>query len=460
MKNIVKVIVGIVLTGSLFSCEKDIEIMKVTDTSWDVDQKIKDKDLRNRFGLDPRFNYLLTEVQEYDFPMYHLGELPISGENIQEIEIKLIEPIEKDLSVSLKYNEELFNKAKDKFTDFKLGAENLLKIAEKQKVIPAGATSVKFQITIPNDPNFAQDVVVPFSLEMTDDKIKLLEDREHFFVKIYKKEIEFAYPSQITKNLVIKNFELYPFDLSVEVEVKDVILDPIELSIQRVPNSSALNPAPEGIEGTLPDPMDILDAGGYAYFPIDLQVDKIEDGKVYQLPLQLTASLGGKSYVLPRSVVVLLDAASFQEDKNAYKSKKEIGLPIRRGLSQTGVEDYYFLDYFLVTPFDNTTGFPLTIEEEKIVITLNEKTTISSLKIGSPEKIEEDKQHISNVDVYTENKNGQEIFLGSVQVNEGDKETIIAFNQPIYANKLILKNFGKQESGKDFVITTLAVYQR
>ena len=172
MKNITKIIVSVAISGVFFSCGKDdIEVLNNLDTSWSVDKSITDNDIRTRLGYDPRYNYVLTERTELEFPMLSLGEFSISGENMEEIEVKLLKPLEKDVTVTLQYNAEFFEKVKQKYTGYKLGEETVISIPEKQKTLAKGTTSVKFPITVVNNSSFKESVIIPFSFKADDESV-------------------------------------------------------------------------------------------------------------------------------------------------------------------------------------------------------------------------------------------------------------------------------------------------
>lgn len=456
MKSVIKIIGGFALIGSLFSCNKDnIEVINNLDTSWEVSQSIKDNDLRNRFGFDPRYNYILSETNEYDIPMFHLGGLPITGSNTQNVEIKLLKPIEKDLTVSLKYDEALFEKVKAKYSGFRLGAEDLIKLSEKQKVIPAGTTSINFEFVVANDPNFENEVIVPFSLHTEDKDIKLLEGKEYFIAKIFAKEIELTYPNRITKKLIVTNPNLFPADVPIQVEMVNAISDPIVLSLQRIADNSSLNLAPDGAEGQLPS--DKTFEKGVAKFPLLLDVSNLEEGDIYQLPLQIVATLGGKSYTLPRTVTIILDASTLA-DENIKKVDKATGTRLSENeVTQVGIEEKRF-GFLTITPFNNRYNIGLNVGNDDITLNFNSKRMISSLAITNPIRFSSNQEPITNIDIYAVDSKGDEVFLSSIEIDGKTRETIIGFSVPVSTERLILKNFGQSEVGKYFALSKLDVY--
>ncbi|GIJ93509.1 DUF1735 domain-containing protein [Capnocytophaga stomatis] len=446
MKNIIKTVIGFALAGSLFSCAKDeIEVLKNLDTSWEVDKSIRDKDLRNRFGLDPRYNYALSEVNEFDFPMLHLGDFQITGERTNEFEVKILNPLDKDLTVTLNYDAAMFEKVKEKYSDYELGAENVVKIAEKQKVIPRGETSVKFRLAVDNDSRFGKSVVVPFSFTTNDDSIKLLEGRTHFLAKVFKKEITYNYPNRINKFLILSNQSLFPPRASLNIEASDVVSQPIEFSVERADGKGLPNLAPEGVEGQLPAPIN-MEGEQSGVFGLTLDVNSVEEGSVSQLPLQIVATMNGQRYVLPNTITLVIDT-SVPADENVVAGKKEKGKAIdKEGLVFTGT---LFPEFYDENIFDGQYKFGVPISGDATMeITLPSAKTIGSLKFTIPTPLYA--ARFQGGDVYAVDNQGEEVMLGSVDFSKEEGNSLIALLKvPVHTQKLLIKNI--QKSGGNWI---------
>lgn len=437
MKNSIKLAV-FVLAVSLFSCHKDqIEVVKNLDTSWSVDQKVLDDDIRSRLGYDPRFNYVLTETTELDFPMLSLGDLPISGENTQQIEVKLLEPTQKDLNVTLQYTPELFEKVKKDLSGYELGAENLIKIAQTQKVIQKGQKSVVFDIVVTNDPKFKDRKVVPFTFKTDDESIKLLENKDRILVKVFNQEITYTYPTRIVRNVMLgENSSMYSNKFSFSVEASKSISDALTLSVQRADLSGLPNIAPDGTEGVLPAPQSFQNSvlGGFSF---DLSIEGIEK-EIYQLPLQIVATIGNQSYTLPNTISIVVDATA-DEEANVFIDTKIMGSPIPKTDIDIpeGIRDFGIRGKINVWTDGRHTFFKDIPEGEGFTASFKEMKTITSIKISNQSWGDS----LEGGEFYAENEKGQEVFLGSFSVSsERRTQLIVNFKVPVKTKKIKYKN--------------------
>lgn len=454
MKNITKIIVSVAISGVLFSCGKDdIEVLNNLDTSWSVDKSITDKDIRTRLGYDPRYNYVLTERTELEFPMLSLGEFSISGENMEEIEVKLLKPLEKDVTVTLQYNAEFFEKVKQKYTGYKLGEETVISIPEKQKTLAKGTTSVKFPITVVNNSSFKESVIIPFSFKADDESVKLLENNDHVLVKIYNKEISYKYPNRIAKNLILGSELSSPY-FYIYAEASDVIADDITLSVERGDGKGVANLVPEGVEGKLPDAISLKNEAE-ALFWVKLEASTLMQGQTYQLPLQIVARIGDKSYVLPNTIMVVINT-SLTQDKNAISIPKVSGgYKVKKGEIRASGSLYPYYDSDLANdyygiydsaPFGSSSVLQVKFVKEKLInafeFTFNQQWYKTRLK---------------SVDVYALNSNNEEVYQGTVTIPEKGNG-IIGFQSPVVTKGLVFKNFNL-EGGTTFGIAEVDVYE-
>ncbi|MDO5608166.1 MAG: DUF1735 domain-containing protein, partial [Capnocytophaga sp.] len=70
MKNITKILYSIACAGAMFSCSQDeFSIEKNTTLEWDIDETIKNADIRTRIGYDPRLTYVYFPTEATDVSM-------------------------------------------------------------------------------------------------------------------------------------------------------------------------------------------------------------------------------------------------------------------------------------------------------------------------------------------------------------------------------------------------------
>ena len=67
------------IAGILFSCGKeDITIEKNESTTWQIDKKVEDNDIRTQLGYDPRLNYIYLRPTVAELPMLSFGNVTIN----------------------------------------------------------------------------------------------------------------------------------------------------------------------------------------------------------------------------------------------------------------------------------------------------------------------------------------------------------------------------------------------
>lgn len=403
MKNNIKLVI-LASVGMLFSCQKDnIEVVKNLDKSWDIDTKIKEADIRNRLGYDPRFNYVLIENTELNLPMYTLGDLPISGENKDKVEVKILKPLEKDLKVTLEYDAELFESIKKDYLGYDLGAEDLIPLTEKTKVIPKGETSVKFDVSMPNNPSFKGKQLVPFKLKIEDESVRLLDNKEKVLFKVYDQEISFSYPTRVVKNLILGN-DMYSTDIQISSSISRILSDQLTLSLQKS-SLDVPNMAPQNAEGTLPTDIDFA-AKDQIRFKWGLNTADLEQGQTYQFPLEVVAKIGDKSYTLPDTILVVLDT-NFSEDDNLYLGQNPIGFPISKvGMTANGAE------YYSPALIDNSLrSIAFTIPRNVVRINFGETKIVSSIRISRAFKQTRSNRLFTYIEVYARKEYGDLVSI-------------------------------------------------
>ena len=93
MKKIIfnSLIVALCLTV-LVSCKKEeITIEKNESTTWQIDKKIEDNDIRTQLGYDPRLNYIYLRPTVADLPMLSFGNVTINRNYTKEVEVRLLD---------------------------------------------------------------------------------------------------------------------------------------------------------------------------------------------------------------------------------------------------------------------------------------------------------------------------------------------------------------------------------
>ena len=314
----------------LMACKKDeITIQKNESTTWEIDKKIVDDDIRTRIGYDPRFQYAYPATSEVVVPMLSLEGFTFTDKNTRSLEIRLSRVSAQDVKVSLVYDASLYEKIKGNYSGYELGAANLVEITTAEKTITAGTTSTTFELKVANQANFNKKVILPFAVKVTNnDLVKTLNGKDYFVVKIYPKNVTFEVANKtITKNATLEDgkAKMTNKEVTVTVTPSDAIPTDISLSLERDDNLvSGKTLAPNDIVGTI-DKVDFKNkTTGKITFSLQ-NVESITTKGSYVLPLKLMAyDASGTAYqVLNTFVLVTIEVSEFGiPDDNRIKEIK------------------------------------------------------------------------------------------------------------------------------------------
>ncbi|UZD41738.1 BT_3987 domain-containing protein [Capnocytophaga ochracea] len=314
----------------LMACKKDeITIQKNESTTWEIDKKIVDDDIRTRIGYDPRFQYAYPATSEVVVPMLSLEGFTFTDKNTRSLEIRLSRASAQDVKVSLVYDASLYEKIRGNYSGYELGAANLVEITTAEKTITAGTTSTTFELKVANQANFNKKVILPFAVKVTNnDLVKTLNGKDYFVVKIYPKNVTFEVANKtITKNATLEDgkAKMTNKEVTVTVTPSDAIPTDISLSLERDDNLvSGKTLAPNDIVGTI-DKVDFKNkTTGKITFSLQ-NVESITTKGSYVLPLKLMDyDASGTAYqVLNTFVLVTIEVSEFGiPDDNRIKEIK------------------------------------------------------------------------------------------------------------------------------------------
>jgi hypothetical protein len=314
----------------LMACKKDeITIQKNESTTWEIDKKIVDDDIRTRIGYDPRFQYAYPATSEVVVPMLSLEGFTFTDKNTRSLEIRLSRASAQDVKVSLVYDASLYEKIRGNYSGYELGADNLVEITTAEKTITAGTTSTTFELRVANQANFNKKVILPFAVKVANnDLVKTLKGKDYFVVRIYPKNVTFEVDNKtITKNATLEEgkAKMTNKEVTVTVTLSDAIPTDISLSLERDDNLvSGKTLAPNDIVGTI-DKVDFKNkTTGKITFSLQ-NVESITTKGSYVLPLKLMAyDASGTAYqVLNTPVLVTIEVSEFGiPDDNRIKEIK------------------------------------------------------------------------------------------------------------------------------------------
>ncbi|CEN32425.1 DUF1735 domain-containing protein [Capnocytophaga cynodegmi] len=248
-------VLSLLCVGFFNSCNKDeITVEKNNSTTWEIDKKIIDDDIRTRIGYDPREQQVYFYKSETDIPMFSLSTLTISNENKVNAVLNFTNKVEKEFKASLVYDPTLYESLKEQYPDYELGTKDLVSITQSEITIAPGSRSASFELLTQNRNDFNKKLILPFSLKvMGDDSVKILKGSESFVVKIFPKEITL----KINRTYIVRNVHIDAVTGEASFQNPDVSFTitsdkgiPQDISLGLVRDEDAII-APEGLEGTI-----------------------------------------------------------------------------------------------------------------------------------------------------------------------------------------------------------------
>ena len=347
-----KFIIALSCFSLLVSCKKDeITVEKNDSTTWEIDKKIEDNDIRTQLGYDPRLNYIYLKPTVADLPMLSFGNVTINRNYTKEVEVKLLDkPYDKDIQVSFAYDASAYNKVKANYSGFELGDANLVQLSEATKTLSKGETSVTFTLTISNNSNFNKKVILPYALKVTDSGLTLPKGKDVFVLKVFPEEIKItAVTREVPKLLGYYNGTTYigDNDKKVTFTVKSSYELPSGLTVALVRNTNpslgSKKLAPNGVEGTLPE--ESFDAISKD-LSFNLDASNITAKGEYVLPLKYIVkdASGVEQELSNNGVVVNLNVKELvASNDNVEVASKELGTKLNR----KGIRiSYYGIVYY------------------------------------------------------------------------------------------------------------------
>ena len=426
----------------LVSCKKDeITIEKNESTTWQIDKKIEDDDIRTQLGYDPRLNYIYLRPTVADLPMLSFGNVTINRDYTKEVEVRLLDkPYDKDVQVSFAYDASAYDKVKADYSGFELGDANLVQLSEATKTLSKGETSVTFTLTISNNSNFKKKVILPYALKVTDSGLTLPKGKDVFVLKVFPEEIKItAVTREVPKLLGYYNGTTYigDNDKKVTFTVKSSYELPSGLTVALVRNTNpslgSKKLAPNGVEGTLPE--ESFDAISKD-LSFNLDASNITAKGEYVLPLKYIVkdASGVEQELSNNGVVVNLNVKELvASNDNLEVASKELGTKLNR----KGIRiSYYGTVYYLGDMIDDDLSSLGYVKEGAFVYftfpkVRNIKTVVIKTRQGNEMKA---------LSLYAGLSQGNEQIQGSATYS-GKGDFIITFKNSVPLIRLALGNF-------------------
>ena len=440
-KNIKKSIIFFI-AGVLCSCGKeDITVQKNESTTWQIDKKVEDNDIRTQLGYDPRLNYIYLRPTVAELPMLSFGNVTINRDYTKEVEVRLLDkPYDKDVQVSFAYDASAYDKVKANYSGFELGDENLVQLSEVTKTLRKGETSVSFTLTISNNSSFKKKVILPYALKVTDSGLTLPKGKDVFVLKVFPEEIKItAVTREVPKLLGYYNGTTYigDNDKKVTFTVKSSYELPSGLTVALVRNTNpslgSKKLAPNGVEGTLPE--ESFDAISKD-LSFNLDASNITAKGEYVLPLKYIVkdASGVEQELSNNGVVVNLNVKELvASNDNVEVASKELGTKLNR----KGIRiSYYGTVYYLGDMIDDDLSSLGYVKEGAFVYftfpkVRNIKTVVIKTRQGNEMKA---------LSLYAGLSQGNEQIQGSATYS-GKGDFIITFKNSVPLIRLALGNF-------------------
>ena len=437
----------------LGSCKKDeITIEKNESTTWEIDKKIIDDDIRTRLGYDPRYEYVTPTASEVVAPMLTLEGFTFTDKHARLLEVKLSRASAQDVKVSLVYDASLYEKIRGNYSGYELGTANLVEITTADKTITAGTTTTTFELKVANQANFNKKLILPFAVKVANNNlVKTLEGKDSFVVRIYPKTITFDVANKaITKSAVLENGKaaMSNKNVSVAVTPSDLIGTDISLGLVR-DNSLAAGKtlAPDNIIGTI-SKVDFKDkTTGTISFTLQNVESLTAKGK-YVLPLKLMAynASGTAHQVLDTPILVTIEVG----DEDVPNTNEIEILSSYSGAlinaNSYSFETNYKPDHIEKMHNGNAYGNPwwidTSIDENSedspyVSVAFDEKTLINGIKItqNTPNK------RIGSMSIYAQKEGAYKLQATYTSTGSKPRVLYIKFKKPIKVTELYLAYF-------------------
>lgn len=447
----------------LVSCKKDeITVEKNDSTTWEIDKKIEDNDIRTQLGYDPRLNYIYLRPTVADLPMLSFGNVTINRNYTKEVEVRLLDkPYDKDIQVSFAYDASAYDKVKANYSGFELGDANLVQLSEATKTLSKGETSVTFTLTISNNSNFNKKVILPYALKVTDSGLTLPKGKDVFVLKVFPEEIKItAEATVVTKLLGYNEGSVYigNRDKEVAFTIKSSYELPAGLKVALVRDDSAVLSArilaPAGVEGTLPEAdFDALSKK----LTFNLNEDSFTNKGEYALPLKYIVkdASGNEQELSNNKLFVNFDIKELvSSNDNVEVGTQPLGKIIdnRKDITLS----YYGTAYYLQSMIDDDLSSLCYVKEGAyLYFTFPKVRNIKTIVIKTREGNE-----MKALSLYAGFSQGHEQMQGTASYS-GKGDFIITFKKAVPLIRLALGDFvNKDNATSNWIgITDIQFYE-
>ena len=436
----------------LVSCKKDeITVEKNDSTTWEIDKKIEDNDIRTQLGYDPRLNYIYLRPTVADLPMLSFGNVTINRNYTKEVEVRLLDkPYDKDIQVSFAYDTSAYDKVKANYSGFELGDANLVQLSEATKTLSKGETSVTFTLTISNNSNFNKKVILPYALKVTDSGLTLPKGKDVFVLKVFPEEIKITAESKVVSKLLgYYNGSVYigNSDKEVAFTIKSSYELPTGLKVALVRDDSAVlsgrTLAPAGVEGTLPE--DNFDALSKK-LTFNLNEDSFTNKGEYALPLKYVVkdASGNEQELSNNKLFVNFDIKELvSSNDNVEVGTQPLGKIIdRKGIIASYYGDIYYSPRFLLDGDENTYSY--VRDGAYYYFTFPKVRLIKSVVLKPISG-----NQVKNISAYAGMTQGSEQYQGTITYN-GSGDIVITFKKAIPLIRLSVGNFVNDENASSY----------
>ena len=436
----------------LVSCKKDeITVEKNDSTTWEIDKKIEDNDIRTQLGYDPRLNYIYLRPTVADLPMLSFGNVTINRNYTKEVEVRLLDkPYDKDIQVSFVYDASTYDKVKANYSGFELGDANLVQLSEATKTLSKGETSVTFTLTISNNSNFNKKVILPYALKVTDSGLTLPKGKDVFVLKVFPEEIKITAESKVVSKLLgYYNGSVYigNSDKEVAFTIKSSYELPTGLKVALVRDDSAVlsgrTLAPAGVEGTLPE--DDFDALSKK-LTFNLNEDSFTNKGEYALLLKYVVkdASGNEQELSNNKLFVNFDIKELvSSNDNVEVGTQPSGKIIdRKGIIASYYGDIYYSPRFLLDGDENTYSY--VRDGAYYYFTFPKVRLIKSVVLKPISG-----NQVKNISAYAGMTQGSEQYQGTITYN-GSGDIVITFKKAIPLIRLSVGNFVNDENASSY----------
>ncbi|NYI49043.1 DUF1735 domain-containing protein [Macellibacteroides fermentans] len=222
IQQLIQVLLGACFLYSFSACNtNEVEVVQ-QDTSWQMDRKYIEEDIREQLGIDPFTN--LAYLGYYDSPYLQinakndLSNTTIPNGTEYSVKVKLSNVYKENVTVSLVKDDNLMSQFPEKVEGISIFPEDTYSL--EPAIVKAGETEAVFKITFKNlnklNNNKGYVMALKLQIEGTHQNLQVAKTRVNYFVRM---RVEIQLDNVDSSNMPIEG-TLFNSNLTFESNIR------------------------------------------------------------------------------------------------------------------------------------------------------------------------------------------------------------------------------------------------